>query len=149
VGEVPLAPPSAEEQALARAYAALGAAESGDGRLLAALDPPAQARLDEARPLLAVSAPRARSAPAGAADGRGTAAAGALAPIAREEGGGSAGATAPAPAGAEAAVGLRPTAMALDLAHAVDPRRALRDSPEGPELLAPGLWAKVPFRPDR
>jgi hypothetical protein len=39
--------------------------------------------------------------------------------------------------------------MTLDFAHMPDPRSALRDGADGPELLEPGLWAKVPFRPDQ
>lgn len=115
------------DRALARAYAALGAADDGDRVALDALDDEARGRLDDARLLLDVGARAASTA--SATDGSAT----------------RSGPTGPAPDGASGAAG----AMRLDLGRAVDARRALRTGDEGPELLERGVWAKSSFRPDR
>jgi hypothetical protein len=116
------------DRALARAYAAAGLAEAGDTSALNHLDEVARDRLDEARALLA-DAPlvrRAGAAPTGV------------------HAGGAGSSPSPAAAPNQPAGGLH-----LDLPAAVDPATALRETPNGPLLVAPGLWAKAGFDPDR
>ncbi len=127
-------PARVSDRALARAYAAVGAAELGDASALDRLDPEARERLDEARALLAAQ-PLITRAGAGAGAGSATGA--------------------PDQRGAASLARLRlrreRTAprggLVLDLAHAVDPHEALRSTPAGPVLVEPGLWAKAAFDP--
>jgi len=147
-------PETVATYALARAFAALGLAQAGDPRLLAALDPNARDRLDDARILL-LETPLYAHPGAGAA-GRSTVAGDAASPESASASGsatagGAASGQAPATAGgialATAHAGGGP--MTLDLAQAVDPAQALHETPQGPVLVAGGLWAKVLFNPSQ
>jgi len=162
-------PPGDDQQALARAYAAAGAAQDGDPHLLTALDPLARISLPVAQRLLSGAvaqpgravpstfdggsmavAPRA-GAPAAAdptpASPPGSALGNALPP-------GSGGSAPPSSVGPSAlsSRGLAATspstvARRLDGNHLPERTSALQDTVDGPELLLPGYWAVSPFRP--
>jgi len=139
-------PETVATYALARAFAALGLAQAGDPSRLATLDPNAKDRLDDARILLLETPLYAR--PHAGADDRAAAGQGAAGAVtsgaATAPGAGAASAVvAGATAGSHAASGP----MTLDLAQAVAPQQALRETPEGPLLIAGGLWAKVLYNP--
>jgi hypothetical protein len=133
--------------ALARAYAAVGAAAAGNPRLILALDPMAKERLDDARILLQES-PLFAGRSASPAEVRS-----AMQPVLPSN-------TRVVTATPErstqvgddintAGVGTTSTngPLTLDLAHTVSAAQALRDTPQGPVFQQPGLWAKASFNP--
>lgn len=132
----PGAMPIVADQALARAYAAVGQAAEGNAAALAHLDAAATERLEDARALWAATTlihPGRMPTEAAAATGTAEAA--------------HAGAAADPAAGPALGREGPPGTRVLDLSHAVDPATALRTTPQGPVLVAPGLWAKVAFDP--
>jgi len=143
-------PETVATYALARAFAALGLAQAGDPSRLAALDANAKDRLDDARILLLETPlyahPRSGTDTAATTNGE-TDTPGAAAHVATN--GGSGAAPAPGAGGALVLAGSRPASgpMTLDMAQAVDPAQALRETPQGPLLVAGGLWAKVLYDP--
>lgn len=129
-----LARTDADARALARAVAAVGAAEDGAAARLERLDPAARGRLDEARALLALHPPAVRGAgrPTVAADGS----------VMRIGG--------PTPSGAPSDAPLPATSLpatSLPATPAAQEPRPVAGEGPAKDLVEPGAWIAIPFDP--